>query len=81
MRERISNVLTDESKEGHAGKDKTLVIKSDRCPQNHACRAMKVCPVKALTQNGLLVPTVDLNTCISCGKCVKSCKKGALVLE
>lgn len=59
----------------------TLVVKKSRCPQNHACPSVKVCPVGALIQNGYDAPTVDMNKCIKCSKCVKFCPMGALVLE
>ncbi len=62
-------------------KDKTLVVKTSRCPQNHSCPSVKVCPVGALSQKGFNAPIVDLGTCIKCGKCVKSCPMRALVLE
>ena len=60
---------------------KTLVVKTARCPQNHPCPSVKVCPVGALTQKGFNAPNVDLNTCIKCGKCSNFCPMGALVLE
>jgi Fe-S-cluster-containing hydrogenase component 2 len=62
-------------------KDKTLAVKRNRCPQSHPCPAVRVCPVGALSQNGFDAPTVDLSKCIQCGKCVRACAMGALVLE
>lgn len=44
-----------------------------RCPQNHPCPALGVCPVNALTQSGFSAPTVDAVKCIDCKKCVKFC--------
>lgn len=58
-----------------------LVVKIARCPQNHACPSIRVCPANALSQEGFSAPTVDLSKCIKCGKCVKFCPKNALVLE
>jgi ferredoxin len=60
---------------------KSLVVKTDRCPQNHPCPSVKVCPVGALSQEGFKSPTVDLNKCIKCGKCSNFCPMNALVLE
>lgn len=60
---------------------KKLVVKTNRCPQNHPCPSVRVCPVGALKQQGYHAPSVDLNACIRCGKCVRSCPMGALVLE
>lgn len=62
-------------------KDRTLVVKTSSCPQNHPCPSVKVCPVGALTQKGFNAPTVNIDTCIKCGKCVKFCPKRALVME
>lgn len=61
--------------------NKKLVVKLNRCPQNHPCPSVRVCPVNALSQIGVKAPDVDLDKCISCGKCVKFCPKKALVLE
>ncbi|MEG0019244.1 MAG: 4Fe-4S binding protein [Oscillospiraceae bacterium] len=52
-----------------------------KCPQNHPCPAVKVCPVGALVQEGHMAPTVTTDKCISCGKCSDFCPKRALVLE
>lgn len=56
------------------------VIKS-RCPQNHPCPSVKICPFNALKQNGYDAPTVDKELCVECGKCVRYCPMGALVIE
>jgi len=59
----------------------SLNVKKNRCPQNHSCPSVRVCPVNALKQNGYAAPTVDMDTCTKCGKCVRFCPMGALVLE
>lgn len=61
--------------------DKTLVVNKSRCPQNHACPAVNVCPVGALTQKGYAAPVVDMEKCIRCGKCVRFCPMRALGLS
>ena len=58
-----------------------LVIIKERCPQNHPCPSVKVCPVGALKQKNFDAPEVDDETCVRCGKCVKTCPMGALVIE
>ena len=60
---------------------KTLVVNKNRCPQNHPCPSVRVCPVGALTQHGFAAPVANQDTCIRCGKCVRFCPRGALTLE
>lgn len=61
--------------------EKTLTVNKNRCPQNHPCPSVKVCPVGALTQKGFSAPTVDKDKCIKCGKCVRFCPMRALNLN
>lgn len=49
-----------------------------RCPQNHPCPSIRVCPVNALSQRGVAAPEVDDELCVDCNKCVWSCPMGAL---
>lgn len=58
-----------------------LKVKTHRCPQNHPCPSVRVCPVGALSQEGFAAPTVNQEKCIKCGKCVRYCPMKALVLE
>ena len=60
---------------------KKLKVVVERCPQNHKCPAVKVCPVNALSQTDFNAPIVDYDKCIKCGKCANFCPKKALVLE
>jgi len=60
--------------------DKTLMVVQDRCPQNHPCPSVRVCPTGALTQSGFKAPTVEMDQCIRCGKCVRFCPMRALKL-
>lgn len=53
-------------------------VKVNRCPQNHSCPSVNICPVGALKQNGFAAPTVDEEKCTGCGKCVRFCPMGAL---
>ena len=61
--------------------EKILKIIKERCPQNHKCPAVNVCPVGALSQEGFNAPEIDYGKCIRCGKCSNFCPKKALVLE
>jgi ferredoxin len=56
-------------------------IIEERCPQNHECPAVTVCPVDALIQEGHNAPYVDSSKCISCNECVKFCPRHAIVPE
>jgi len=59
----------------------SLKVIEYRCPQNHKCPAIAVCPVGALSQDGYKAPIVDNDKCIDCGKCARYCPSGALQLE
>ncbi|NCA66577.1 MAG: 4Fe-4S ferredoxin [Clostridia bacterium] len=60
---------------------KKLVINLNRCPQNHPCPAVRVCPIGALSQKGYAAPEINYNVCISCGKCVNFCPMRAFKLQ
>ena len=61
--------------------DKKLVVVKARCPQNHQLPSVRICPTNALTQKGYQAPSVDMDKCIKCGKCVRFCPMGAIVLN
>ena len=61
--------------------DRKLKIIINKCPQNHKCPAVKVCPVGALSQKDFEAPKIDYDKCIRCGKCSNFCPKKALILE
>ncbi len=73
--------LHDASKNTKKNASATLQVDPQRCPQDHVCPAMGICPVGALTQVGFAAPQVDDEKCILCGKCVRLCPKGALALK
>jgi Fe-S-cluster-containing hydrogenase component 2 len=52
---------------------KKITADPNRCPQNHRCPAMRICPVGAISQEGFTLPVVNKSTCISCGKCKRYC--------
>lgn len=56
---------------------KKLTININRCPQNHPCPSLRVCPVSALTQKCYKAPDINYDKCLACGKCVKYCPMGA----
>lgn len=61
--------------------DARLTVNTVRCPQNHACPSVRICPVGALSQNGFAAPAVDHEKCIKCKKCVRFCPMHALFFE
>lgn len=61
--------------------ERKLEIRKEKCPQNHKCPAVNVCPVGALSQKDFEAPTIDYTKCIRCGKCANFCPKKALVLQ
>lgn len=56
-------------------------VNKNRCPQNHPCPSIRVCPEGALSQKGFGAPTVDENKCLECGICADYCPMGALELK
>lgn len=54
-------------------------IVPEKCPQDHACPAVKACPVEALVQKGFNAPEIDESKCISCNKCVETCPRQAII--
>ena len=78
---KLSGLFSRENKESVSSGKHSLTVNKNRCPQNHACPAIRVCPADALSQNGFSAPKVDMEKCIVCGKCVRYCPMGALRLE
>lgn len=58
-----------------------VVVDERRCPQNHRCPSIRVCPVDAITQDGYNAPEIDESKCIKCGKCIRYCPTGAIQEE
>ena len=54
-----------------------MKVNPKKCPQNHPCPAIRVCPTKAISQQGYGLPQVDDNKCTNCGKCVSFCPMNA----
>lgn len=61
--------------------NKNITVNAHRCPQNHTCPSLNVCPVGALTKHDFEAPTIDIEKCIKCGKCIKSCPMKAISFE
>ncbi len=81
MIENLMNLFQTDKIKPVAKKDNMLIVNKKRCPQNHACPSVRICPVGALSQKSHAAPTVDMDKCIKCGKCVNYCPMRALTLE
>lgn len=81
LNNKFSELFSKKAPEGIPSGAKTLTVNKNRCPQNHVCPAIRVCPVDALVQIGFSAPGVDMEKCIACGKCVRYCPMGALNLQ
>ena len=55
-----------------------ITIDKNRCPQNHKCPAIKVCPVNAISQTDYKLPVINNEICIECKKCIKFCPMRAI---
>ena len=55
-----------------------MTVDPGRCPQNHKCPAVAVCPVGAIMQKGIGLPEIAEDVCIDCGKCISFCPRKAI---
>ena len=56
-------------------------VDKSRCPHNHVCPLIKICPVDAISQNSEGYPVIDYDLCIECNKCTKYCPMGAMIIK
>ncbi|MBP1672573.1 MAG: 4Fe-4S dicluster protein [Bacteroidetes bacterium] len=54
-----------------------IEVNKSRCPHNHFCPIVRVCPVNAVSQNSEGYPVIDHELCIDCGNCLHYCPTGA----
>lgn len=61
-------------------KNTQINIDANRCPANHPCPSIRVCPTKAITQKHMFtgLPEIDQEKCTACGKCIRYCPTGAI---
>ena len=56
-----------------------MIVNQSRCPQNHRCPSIAVCPMQAITQKDpYSLPVIDQEKCIECGKCIRFCPRRAI---
>jgi ferredoxin len=60
---------------------KRIVVDESRCPKDHPCPMVRICPAKAIGQEGFSAPKIDHEKCLACGKCVKTCPYQAFSFE
>lgn len=58
-----------------------ITIDKLKCPQNHRCPAIKVCPVGAISQDGNDLPVINQEKCLECGACIRFCSMNAIQLK
>ncbi len=65
--------------------DKNIKIRIDekRCPADHPCPSIRICPTKAISQKKIFfgLPEIDYEKCINCKKCIDFCPLGAIIEE
>jgi Fe-S-cluster-containing hydrogenase component 2 len=54
-------------------------VVGSRCPQDHPCPLVRVCPTGAISQAGFAAPVIDEEKCVECGLCAASCGYRAIV--
>jgi NAD-dependent dihydropyrimidine dehydrogenase PreA subunit len=57
-----------------------MTVIEERCPQDHCCPAVLMCPVSAISQKDeLSLPVIDQELCVVCGDCMQFCPKSAFI--
>jgi len=53
------------------------IVNIQKCPKNHVCPCVDLCPVGAISQEEDFSDIkVDNEKCIKCGTCVQNCPHG-----
>ena len=58
-----------------------IVVNPEKCPESHKCPIVKLCPRKAVFQDGIRAPLVDSMKCSECLLCVNKCPYDAFENE
>lgn len=64
-------------------KNRKIKIDKNRCPADHPCPVVRVCPTKAISQEKVFfgLPKINPDKCTQCKKCFDLCPMGAIVTE
>lgn len=54
------------------------VVIKHKCPQDHPCPCVRICPVDAVSQEGYAAPEINKDNCVECGACVNFCPYRAI---
>ena len=55
-----------------------IIVNEQKCPKNHRCPSIDVCPNEAIVQSDIhSLPTINSAKCILCGACIDFCPMGA----
>ncbi|MEG1685295.1 MAG: 4Fe-4S binding protein [Bacteroides sp.] len=55
-----------------------VTLDKKKCPHNHVCPLINVCPVGAISQGKDGYPIINYDLCIECGKCTRACPMKAI---
>jgi ferredoxin len=56
-----------------------ITVDKNLCPQDHVCPMIRMCPQKAISQQGVGLPIIDKNKCVECMICVTRCPRRAFI--
>lgn len=56
-------------------------VDAAKCPQNHRCPLITLCPAVAISQEGFSLPQIDATLCLGCGLCAEHCGMQAIHLD
>jgi Fe-S-cluster-containing hydrogenase component 2 len=58
-----------------------ISVEKSKCPQDHVCPLVSICPAGAISQEGFSAPQIDYDKCVACGACVATCPHQVMSLE
>ena len=55
-----------------------ITVDRNKCPHDHICPLINICPEGAITQGVDGYPIIDYSLCIECGLCIRKCPMRAI---